>query len=198
MDIPKEALADIGLGGPSHLRCLILIAEQEAGRLSERRQVGRIWEQDARAFADLVDDPADPRADDGPPLPHSLRDGQPEPFRQALLHDDGGVPLQRVNHGRVLVDVIQRQRNQQDACPGRRAQILPLQQALPVDRCALGVVTHVLDRRANQHQVSLTAGRDMVGEAAHDSGHVLEPVPAGDLDQHPIIEPRAALAGDGR
>ena len=43
---------------PSHPRHLILIAEQEAGRLSERLEVGRIWQQDARALADLVDDPA--------------------------------------------------------------------------------------------------------------------------------------------
>src|SRR5271166_1788910 len=116
--IPEEVLADVGVRGLAHPGCLSLVAEQEAGCRSERRQVGGIWQQDARAIGDLVNDPADRRADDRAPLPHSLGHGQPEPFGQALLHDDGGVPLQRVDHGRVLVDVIERQRNQQGSRPG--------------------------------------------------------------------------------
>ena len=38
----------------------------------------------------------------------------------------------------------------------------------------------------------------MIGEAAHDSGHVLEPVPAGDLEQYRIIGAGAAFPGDDR
>jgi len=108
------------------------------------------------------------------------------------------MPLQRVDHGRVLVDVIQRQRHQQDARSGRGAQVPPLQQALPVDRGTLRVVAYLVDRRADQHQVPGRGRHDIVGEAAHDTGHVLEPVPAGDLDQHRITGPGAALADDVR
>ena len=43
--------------------------------------------------------------------------------------------------------------------------IVPLQQALSVDRRALRVIAHITDRRADQHQVPLPAGRNMVGEA---------------------------------
>ena len=77
-------------------------------------------------------------------------------------------------------------------------QVAPLQQALTVDRRALRVIAHLGDRRADQHQVPLPAGRDMVGEAPHDPGHVLEPVPPGHLDQHRITGAGTALADDGR
>jgi hypothetical protein len=33
----------------------------------------------------------------------------------------------------------------------------------------------------------------VAGEAAHDSGHVLEPVPAGDLHKHRVIRAGAAF-----
>src|SRR6266566_36066 len=85
--IADVLLADAGVRGLANPRGLVLVAEQAAGRSSERCQVGGIGQQDAGSLGDLVDDPADRRADDGPALPHYLRDGQPEPFGQALLGD---------------------------------------------------------------------------------------------------------------
>ncbi len=38
----------------------------------------------------------------------------------------------------------------------------------------------------------------MIGKAAHDPGHVLEPVPAGDLHQHRVTGSGKTLPDDGR
>jgi hypothetical protein len=198
VNVPEVVLADVGTRRLSQPGCLGLVGEQEADGLAECPQVGGIRQQDAGAVGDLVDDPSDRRADHGPALPHSLGNGQPEPFCQALLRDDGGVPLQGVDHGRVLVYVVKRQRHQQNARPGSGRQVVPLQQAFPVHGRALRVVGHLVDSRAGQHQVSTAAGHNVVGEAAHDPRHVLEPVPAGDLEHHRIIKAGAALPCDDR
>jgi hypothetical protein len=41
-------------------------------------------------------------------------------------------------------------------------------------------------------------GTDVIGEVAHDPRHVLEPVPAGNLDHHRIIRAGAGFTGDDR
>src|ERR1035441_10062648 len=73
--VPEVVLANMGLRGQSHPGCLGLVAEQEADYPPERLQVGGIWQQDAGALGDLVDDPAGRRADHGPALPRSLGHG---------------------------------------------------------------------------------------------------------------------------
>ena len=50
---------NVVMRGLPHPRRLVLVAEQQAGCRSERRQVGGIGQQDSGALADLVDDPAD-------------------------------------------------------------------------------------------------------------------------------------------
>ena len=54
----------------------------------------------------LVLDAADPAGHRRAGLPHRLRHGQPEPLRQALLHDHVCPALQGVDDGRVLFDVV--------------------------------------------------------------------------------------------
>jgi hypothetical protein len=58
--IADVLLADVGVCGLAHPRGLVLVAEQTAGRGSERCQVGGIGQQDAGSLGDLVDDSADP------------------------------------------------------------------------------------------------------------------------------------------
>ena len=108
------------------------------------------------AIWSMIPPTADPTT--GRAFPHALGHGQPEPFGEAFLRDDGGVPLQRVDHRGVFADVIERQGDQQDPGAGRGRQITPLQQAIPEYRSALGVIGHPGDRRAGQHEVSAAAG----------------------------------------
>ena len=50
--------------------------------------------------------------DDRAALPHRLGDGEPEALGQALLRDDVGAPLQRVDDHGVLVGVLHRQQRE--------------------------------------------------------------------------------------
>src|SRR5438046_412478 len=61
------------------------ICQYRFDRVPERREVARIHEDPTYAVVDLVSDAADPGGDERASLPHRLRDGQPEPFREALL-----------------------------------------------------------------------------------------------------------------
>jgi hypothetical protein len=59
------------------------------------------------------------------PVPSAIWSMIPPTAEPTLLRDDGGVPLQGVDHGRVLVDVVEGQRHQQDARPGGGWQVVP-------------------------------------------------------------------------
>ena len=48
----------------------------------------------------------------GAALPHRLGDGEPEALGEALLHDDVGAALERVDDRRVLLDVLHRQQRE--------------------------------------------------------------------------------------
>ena len=74
----------------------------------------RVDEEAGAAVLDLVLDAADARGDDRPALPHRLGDGEAEALGEALLHDDVGAPLQRVDDDRVLVGVVHRQQREVD------------------------------------------------------------------------------------
>ena len=56
--------------------------------------------------------PPTARGDDRAPLPHRLGDGQPEALGEALLHDDVGAALERVDDHRVLVGIVHRQQRE--------------------------------------------------------------------------------------
>ena len=104
--VPEKVLADVSADSLSHPRRPVRIAEQQAGRRSERPKAGRIGQQDARALGDLAVIPPTAEPMTGRPFHIPSSTVKPEPFRQALLHGDSGVPLQRVDHGRVLIDIV--------------------------------------------------------------------------------------------
>ena len=56
----------------------------------------------------------------GAALPHRLGDRQPEALGQALLHDDVGAALERVDDHRVLLEVLHRQQREVDRARARR------------------------------------------------------------------------------
>ena len=62
----------------------------------------------APAVLDLILDPSNPAAHERPLLPHALGDGEAEALGQALLDDDIGPALQRVDDGRVFLQVVRR------------------------------------------------------------------------------------------
>src|SRR5215470_5862786 len=101
--VADVVLADVGVRRTSHHVRLRRVIEQLAYRRSEGVKVARVWQQDAGAGRNLVDDSADRGPDDGTALPHALSHGQAEALGEALLHDHAGMPLQRVDHHRVLV-----------------------------------------------------------------------------------------------
>src|SRR3954471_15944803 len=91
------------------------VAEQLAERSGVRVEVSGVVEEDAAlAVDDLVLDAADSGGDHRPALPHRLGDGQAESLDQALLDDDCGMPLERVDQEGVLVDVVHRDAAQVD------------------------------------------------------------------------------------
>jgi len=55
---------------------------------------------------------------------------------------------------------------------------------LTQDLHPFGVICHRVHVRPRQHEVRVGPRRDLVTEGAKDSGVVLEPVPARDLQQH--------------
>src|SRR5713226_8157172 len=63
MPVADVVLADVGVRGTSHPVCLRWIVEQLAYRGSEGAKVAWVGQQDARTGGNLVDDPADRRAD---------------------------------------------------------------------------------------------------------------------------------------
>src|SRR5882757_5241505 len=93
------------------------IVEQRSYCTSERGQVRWVRQQKAGAVGDLVLDASYRGADDRPALPHALGYGEAEALGEALLYDHAGVPLQRVDHCAVVVDVCHRQRHQHHAGP---------------------------------------------------------------------------------
>ena len=89
-------------------------------------EVGGVVQQVAGLAVDhLVDEAADRAGDDRPRLQHALGDGQPEALGEALLHDDAGVALERVDDHRVLLDVVHRDADQLDAVADGVGELAP-------------------------------------------------------------------------
>ena len=89
----------------------------------------------------------------GPRLPHRLGDGQPEALGDALLHDDVGGALERVDDHRVLLGVVHRQADEVDAARGLAGSPSRSRFASVEHLGALGVVGDGLDRRPGVDQV---------------------------------------------
>src|SRR5687767_13368763 len=76
-----------------------LLRESLADQAAEACEVARVVEQETSApVLDLIQDAADGAGNHRTGLPHGLGHGQPEAFLQALLNDDGGMSLQRVDN----------------------------------------------------------------------------------------------------
>ena len=69
--------------------------------------------------------PPTARRHDRAALPHRLGDREPEALGEALLGDDVGAALERVDDHGVLVGVLHRQQRQVDAAAHVRRQVVP-------------------------------------------------------------------------
>ncbi len=88
----------------------------------------------------------------------------------------------------VLVDVVHRQRAQVQTRLGLVGLVVPDLLALLEHLGALGVVAHARHVRADEHQVGVVGQVvEVVGERTEHPVHVLEPVPATDLQHEPGV-----------
>src|SRR5205807_8413092 len=86
------------------------VAEQVDDFVAQRLEVvGIVDQESALAILDLVFDASHSARHDRPRLPHRFRDSEAEPFREALLDNHVGAPLQRIDDGRVLACVVHRE-----------------------------------------------------------------------------------------
>ena len=161
-------------------------------RAPKAAQVMRLDQVAGPPVVDLVLDAADARGDDRPRLPHRLGDREAEPFRQALLRDDVGAPLERVDDDRVLVEIVHRQQREVHAPPDAPRQLAPGRLDLRQHLGSLGVVGHRRDVGSGQHQVRLLLGVDVLGEPGEHAQRVLEPVPARHLREQRACRAAAA------
>ena len=148
---PRKWSRTRALRGLAHPLGGVRVGEQRAARARRRRRRSRgstsrpvtpssIWSWM----------PPTSVATTGRALPHRLGDGQPEALGEALLHDDVGAPLQRVDDDRVLVGVVHRQQREVDPAADRRRQRVPGRLDLGEDLGALGVVGDRGDVRARR------------------------------------------------
>jgi hypothetical protein len=104
MGVPEELAGRALARFSSSARRLSWVAEEFLHSCAERLEVVRIVHKEPLlAMLDLVDDPSDCTRHDRPGLPHRLGDRQAEALGEALLRDDGSVPLERVHDRRSLV-----------------------------------------------------------------------------------------------
>ena len=116
-------------------------------------------------------------ADDRTRLPHRLGDGEAETLGEALLNDNVGAALYGVDHRRVLVDILHRQRGEVDAFLQPTRQRLTLGLDRGQDLSALRIVGDPGNRRPGKEQVGVGVPA-VFSEATHDTDRVLELVPA--------------------
>jgi hypothetical protein len=156
-----EGGADPFAGGRTQTCSPGVVRQQTEDRGAEPPEVPGIGQQHAGAGGDLVGDAADGGADDRAPLPHRLATVRPNPSARLFLRHDRRVPLQCVDHGRVLVDVVQRERDQHGPYTHRVRQGLPEAQAFGVHGRTLRVVRHLSRRRPYQGQTPVGVRRDV-------------------------------------
>ena len=171
------------------------VGEQRADGAAERREVARVREQDAAlAVDDLVLDPADAAGDDRPVLPHRLGDGEAEALREALLHDDRRVALDRVDDRRVLAAVLHREAREVHAAAHVGLERQPCGADLLEHHGALGVVGDAGRGRPGEDEARVRdVRRDVLGEALHHADRVLQRIPARDLHDQPVVEREALV-----
>ena len=117
---------------------------------SERLEVSRIDQATVDAVVDLIPDAPEPARDNGACLPHRLGHGESEALREALLDDDVGATLERVDDDSVLLDVVRGEVRDVDPTSHRFAQAGPSLSKLLQDGDGLGVVADGRRRRAGE------------------------------------------------
>ncbi len=139
-----------------------LIFEQRADGGAELCGIARIMQQQTTdSIFNLIADSADLTGHHRTRLPHRLGYGETEPFRKTLLNDDGGSPLQRVHHQRILLFVIHRKTCQVHSSPCARRQELPGPCYLGVDLGPLGVIVNALHIGAGKQELRVAAGEEL-------------------------------------
>jgi hypothetical protein len=120
MAVADELLDRTQAGGAAQPGCQTDVVEQPVDRGSERAEVrGVVNEQALVLVADLVLDAADARSHERFGLDHGFGDGEPEPLLETLLHHHRGMALEGVDHRRVLIGIVHRERDQVDSGPHR-------------------------------------------------------------------------------
>ena len=124
----------------------------------------------------------------------SPRHGETEALGEALLGDDRGVPLERVDHERVLDRVVHRDGGEFDALPDIVRQRPPLGDRLRPEQLAFRIVRDAAHRGADERQPRVRNG-DVASEPLEHATHVLDPVPARDLHHEGV---RGSAGGPSR
>ena len=138
--------------------------------------------------------------DDRPRLPHRLGDGEPEALGEALLHDDVGASLDRVDDRRVLLDVVHRQAGEVHALAQRRSAARARARApRRAPRRPRGRRRPPPTYGPGEHQVRTVVVASARRSPSQHARRVLEPVPARDLDdQRRVRRERAAWSISAR
>ena len=102
----EEEVPDLVPGGGPQAVGLVRPLDEGYDGIGEGLEVKGVHQQTVLAVPDLVLDASYPAGNHRAALPHRLGYRQPEPLREALLHDDGGSPLKRVDHRSVLRRIV--------------------------------------------------------------------------------------------
>ena len=109
MTVSEIAIDHVASSGGTQASGLLRVAKQAVQRTGQADEVGWIGEEQAVvSIDDLIVDATDRSCHDRPGLPHGFGHREAEPFGEALLDDDAGVSLERVDDDCVLVDVVHR------------------------------------------------------------------------------------------
>ena len=193
-------LRDAPLGVASQALGKAPVVQQLRDSAGERIQVrGVFQQQSADTMLDLVAYPTDGTGDDRLGLPHRLGHREAEALAKALLHDYRCMPLQGVDHRRVLLQVVHGECYELDALALFGAQPAPVDLDLLEDLGAFGVIGDTLDARARKHELRMIGARrvDRPDESVQDADGILESIPTRNLDHKGRIDRRRrALAQD--
>ena len=154
-------------------------ASRRATRSPNAREVGRVDEDPVAPSSIWSWMPPTRRRRPGA-LPHRLGDRQPEALGEALLHDDVGAALQRVDDHRVLVDVLHRQQREVHAPADVARQVAPRGLGLARTSAPSGSSATAVTSGPASTSAALVGGT-CSANARHDPERVLQAIPARDL-----------------
>src|SRR5215212_6486017 len=190
--IGEEALPHALAPGASQPSGKVGGLEQSDDRGSERVEiVGIVHEQAVVAVADLFAVAAHTGGDHGSRLPQRFRDAEAKAFLNALLDDDVGESLQRIDHRRILVERVERQAREVDVAALLCGKPLPCGPDFVEGLVAFRIVLDGAGFGPGNDEVrTADRGQHVLGEGRDDAYLVLEPVPARER-QDDRIDPGA-------